>query len=243
LVIFVEGPSDVASLRALAAARGLDEAQHEFQLVSMGGVTNIRHHLSRLATEHPSARPAGLCDGPEERFFARALRDQGHQVESRQDMERLGFFVCERDLEEEVIRALGPETAEGILADLRLLGRFRTFQRQPEWRDRSLDEQLRRFTGVASGRKVLLAQRFAEVLTPATTPRPLASLLRLIESHEPAGEWARRARTGRRAEHVSRRGAPELEGVPSASWPPTSTEGSSVVWAGGGSSPAARRAR
>ena len=191
LVILVEGPSDVASLRALAASRGLDQAQHDFQLVSMGGVTNIRHHLTRLETEHPSARRAGLCDGPEERFFARALRAQGHQVESREDMERLGFFVCERDLEEEVIRALGPETAEEVLADVRLLGRFRTFQRQPEWRDRPLDEQLRRFTGVASGRKVLLAERFAELLTPANTPRPLASLLRLIESREPADESVR----------------------------------------------------
>lgn len=184
LVILVEGPSDVASLRALAASRGLDEDQHGFELVSMGGVTNIRHHLGRLAADHPRVRTAGLCDGPEEHFVARALRAQGLAVESRGDMERLGFFVCDRDLEEEVIRALGPQTAEAMLEELGLLDRFRTFQRQPEWRDRPLHDQLRRFAGVASGRKVLLAERFAEQLTTANTPRPLAALMHLIEGHE-----------------------------------------------------------
>lgn len=190
LVILVEGPSDVASLRALAASRGLDEHRHGFELVSMGGVTNIRHHLGRLAADHPRVRTAGLCDGPEEHYVARALRAQGLAVESREDMERLGFFVCDRDLEEEVIRALGPQTAEGMLAELRLLERFRTFQRQPEWRDRPLHEQLRRFAGVASGRKILLAERFAEQLTPANTPRPLAALMHLIESPGPPREPA-----------------------------------------------------
>jgi hypothetical protein len=182
LVILVEGPSDVASLRALAASRGLDQDQHGFELVSMGGVTNIRDHLRRLAAETRQVRTAGLCDAPEEHFVARALRARGLAVESRQDLERLGFFVCNRDLEDEVIRALGVDAVEEALADLRLLGRFRTFQRQPEWRDRPPDDQLRRFAGVASGRKVLLGERLAGLLTPATTPRPLASLMELIES-------------------------------------------------------------
>jgi hypothetical protein len=182
LVILVEGPSDVASLRALTTARGLDHGSHGFELVSMGGVTNARHHLTRLARETPGTMVAGLYDAAEERFVVRALRDHGFAVESRDDVERHGFFVCDRDLEEEIIRALGPESVEGVLAELRLIDRFRTFQRQPEWRGRPVAEQLRRFAGVASGRKTLLAGELTGRLTPANTPRPLAALVDLIEA-------------------------------------------------------------
>lgn len=180
LVILVEGPSDVASLRAVAASRGLHEDSDHFHIVSMGGVTNVRHHLRRLASEAPATRTAGLCDSPEERFVVGALRDQGLVVESREDLERAGFFVCDRDLEDEIIRALGLEAVEETLARLRLIDRFRSFQLQPEWRNRPVHEQLRRFAGVASGRKVLLAARLSAMLTPANTPRPLAGLVGLI---------------------------------------------------------------
>lgn len=190
-VILVEGLSDVASLRALAASRGLDEAQHVFQLVSIGGVTTIRHHLNHLATEQPSARPAGLCDGPEERFFARALRYGGHQVESRQDMERLGFFVCERDLEEEVIRRSDPRPPrESWLT----CGRSGGFARSSASRSGATDRSTSG-SGDSRGwhreRKVLLAERLAEMLTRATTRRPLSALVAVSETHEPAGESSR----------------------------------------------------
>lgn len=186
LVILVEGPSDVASLRTLAAARGLDETRHAFELVSMGGVTNARHHLGRLAHESPTLRVAGLYDAPEERYVLRALRSLGLSVGSGDDLERHGFFVCDRDLEEEIIRALGPEAVEEVLEDLGLVDRFRTFQRQPEWRGRPVDDQLRRFAGVASGRKTLLARALTDRLTPESAPRPLAALMDLIESGAPA---------------------------------------------------------
>ncbi len=182
LVVLVEGPSDVASLRVLTAARGLDEAKDAFELVSMGGVTNARSHLARLAREAPTARVAGLYDAPEERYVVSALRAQGLPVESRKDLEREGFFVCDRDLEEEIIRALGPEAVEEVLVELGLIDRFRTFQRQPEWRDRPVSAQLHRFAGVASGRKSLLAEELTSRLTPERTPRPLGALVRLIES-------------------------------------------------------------
>lgn len=188
LVILVEGPSDVASLRTLAVARGLDETRHAFELVSMGGVTNARHHLARLAHESPAPRVAGLYDAPEERYVLRALRSLGLPVASRADLERHGFFVCERDLEEEIIRALGPEVVEEVLADLRLIDRFRTFQRQPEWRGRPVGDQLRRFAGVASGRKSLLAGALTERLTPENVPRPLAALIDLVERGAPVGK-------------------------------------------------------
>jgi hypothetical protein len=163
-------------IHVLAAARGLDTSNGDLRIVAMGGVTNIRRHLARHAAEE-QVEVLGLCDAPEERHFLRALQEAGHQVTTREEMARLGFFVCVQDLEDELLRAVGPGAGEAALDEIGHLGRFRTFQRQPEWRDRDWHEQLRRFAGSGAGRKVLLAEQLARRLTPSTTPAPLSRLL------------------------------------------------------------------
>jgi hypothetical protein len=165
-IVLVEGHSDVAALTTLAAVRGLTE---RMRVVDMGGVTNVRRHVALLAATDPDAVVLGLCDLPERRFMERA---QPALAE---------IFVCDRDLEDELIRALGPEPVLDVLGRLDELGRFRTFQGQPEWRHRPLAEQLRRFAGTRSGRKAVLAAALAAALTPATTPTPLRRLLDLVE--------------------------------------------------------------
>jgi hypothetical protein len=49
----------------------------------------------------------GLCDVAEEPIFANALTAAGHVINARSDMEQLGFFVCDTDLEDELIRGIG----------------------------------------------------------------------------------------------------------------------------------------
>jgi hypothetical protein len=56
-------------------------------------------------------------------------------------------------------------------------GSFRTFQRQPAWRGRNPQEQLRRFIGTHSGRKARYARLLADALDPMSVPRPLDRLL------------------------------------------------------------------
>jgi hypothetical protein len=176
VVVLVEGRSDAVVVETLAAARGLDTTDGVARVVAMGGVTNIRSHLMRQA-DQPDVHVLGLCDAPEERYLVRALHETGRPVTSRAEMAALGFFVCVQDLEDELLRALGPEAVEDALSELGHLGRFRTFQRQPEWRDRDLPDQLHRFAGSGSGRKLALAARLARELTPTTTPPPLAALV------------------------------------------------------------------
>ncbi|EWT05235.1 hypothetical protein N864_06145 [Intrasporangium chromatireducens Q5-1] len=175
-VVLVEGRSDAVVVEALAAARGLDTTDGVVRVVAMGGVTNIRSHLLRHA-DQSDVHVLGLCDAPEERYVVRALQEAGRPVTCRAEMGALGFFVCVQDLEDELLRALGPEAVEDALSELGDLGRFRTFQRQPEWRGRPLPDQLHRFAGSGSGRKLALAARLARRLTPATTPPPLAALV------------------------------------------------------------------
>ena len=107
----------------------------------------------------------------------RALRSAGRDVADRLGLERLGFWVCDRDLEDELIRALGADRVVMALEELGEAERFRAFQRQPQWRGRPVRDQLRRFAGTTSGRKLTFARRLAEELTPATTPPPLAGLV------------------------------------------------------------------
>ena len=172
VVVLVEGASDAAVVRVLCGARGVDLETVDVR--DMGGVTNVGHHLREL---DGSAQVLGLYDAPEERFVIRGLRSTGRVVSTRDDLRRLGFVVCDRDLEDELIRALGPARVESILVELGELERFRAFQRQPQWRGRDVADQLHRFAGTASGRKLLLARRLAEELSPATTPAPLTSLV------------------------------------------------------------------
>jgi len=175
VVVLVEGASDAAVVRVLCEARGVDPAAVEVR--DMGGVTNVGRHLREL---DGTVRVLGLYDAPEERFVVRGLRSTGRDVSTRDDLRHLGFVVCDRDLEDELIRALGTERVESVLAELGELDRFRAFQRQPQWRDRDLTDQLHRFAGTASGRKLLLARRLAEELSPSTTPAPLTSLVEQI---------------------------------------------------------------
>ncbi len=162
VVVLVEGGSDVAALEALTAVDGLRGA---FELVAMGGITNVARHVAELSERRPDAVLLGVCDQPERRFMERVrppLRD---------------IFVCERDLEDELIRALGPDVVVGLLEELGELGRFRTFQDQPEWRGQPLHDQLRRFAGTRSGRKSIFAGRLAAELRPGALPEPLERLL------------------------------------------------------------------
>jgi hypothetical protein len=172
VVVLVEGASDAAVVRALCHGRGLLDA--EVDVRDMGGVTNVGRHLRAL---DGSSAVLGLCDAPEERFVMRALRSAGQDVADRLGLQRHGFWVCDRDLEDELIRAVGADRVVAALEELGEVDRFRAFQGQPQWRGRPVDDQLRRFAGTTSGRKLTFARRLAEELTPATTPPPLSGLV------------------------------------------------------------------
>ena len=80
-------------------------------------------------------------------------------------------------LEDELIRALGPASVEAVLDSQGNLGAFRTFQKQPAWRGRRTDAQLRRFMGSADRRKIRYARLLVDALDLAQVPRPLDRVL------------------------------------------------------------------
>ena len=173
-VVLVEGFSDQIAIETLATRLRRDLAGEGVAVVPMGGAQAIGHFLSRFR----ELELAGLCDAGEEDVFRRGLERAGFGSGlTRADLERLGFQVCVEDLEDELIRALGVERVEAVLASQGDLDSFRTFQKQPAWRGRSPERQLRRYMGSADRRKLRYARFLVEALDPARIPRPLDLLL------------------------------------------------------------------
>jgi hypothetical protein len=174
--VLVEGTSDLVAIEALAERRGRDLDAERVSLVPMGGAQAIGRFLDVFVPQ--GVRVAGLCDAAEEREFQRGLERAGLGVDlTRNDMERLGFYVCVEDLEDELIRALGAAAVEEVIAAQGDLGPFRTLQKQPAWQGRPTKEQLRRFMGSGGSRKIRYARLLVDALEPDQVPRPLDLLL------------------------------------------------------------------
>ena len=177
-VILVEGISDQAALESLAARHGRDLRRQGVFVVPMGGATNIGAFADLFGPQGLGARLAGLCDEAEEREFRRGLARAGLRPgPGREDLEQLGFFVCVADLEDEMIRSLGAEAVERLIAAEGELTQFRTFCLQPAQRGRAPEQQLRRFMGTKSGRKARYGRVLASALDLNRVPRPLDRVL------------------------------------------------------------------
>jgi hypothetical protein len=177
-VVLVEGMSDKLAVRALAERRGRDLDAEGVAILAMGGSKNIRQFVEVFGPQGIGLRVAGLCDVGEERDFQRGLERAGLGSNlMRSDLEALGFHVCVADLEDELIRALGADAVERVVASQGELVALRTFQRQPQWGGRSREEQLRRFFGTHSGRKIECAPLLVHALDLDRIPAPLDRLL------------------------------------------------------------------
>jgi Overcoming lysogenization defect protein-like, TOPRIM domain len=155
--VLVEGVTDQLALEAVARRLGL--GLDGIEIVAIGGAQAIR----RVAAEHESERVVGLCDAGEERYFRRVLGD--------------ATYVCDRDLEDELIRALGADRVQEVVAAQGELETFRNFQNQVYWRGRPVDAQLRRWLQAADRRRFRFLPLFVETLAPDELPPPLAGVL------------------------------------------------------------------
>ena len=177
-VVLVEGISDQLALEALAARRGRNLDADGVSVVPIGGAQSIGRFLNQFGPQGLDVRLAGLCDAGEEADFRRGLERAGLGSNlTRADMERLGFYVCILDLEDELIRALGAVTVERVAGSQGDLGSFRTLQKQPAWQGRTTEEQLRRWMGSGGSRKIRYARLLVDALDLSHVPRPLDLVL------------------------------------------------------------------
>ncbi len=182
-VVLVEGWSDQAAIETLAHRVGLNLAAMAIVVLPIGGATNAHAFAARFGSRGLRLRLAGLYDIPEERHFLRAVCD-GVVISapSRGDAENLGFYACNEDLEDELIRALESDAVEEVIAAEGEIGAFRRFQVQPAQHGRPLGAHLRRFMGTRAGRKVRYGALLAAALDLSSIPPPLSRLLSRLAS-------------------------------------------------------------
>ena len=137
-MVLVEGVSDKLAVETLAERRGRNLKAEGISVVPIGGAQAIGRFIAQFGPQGLDLELAGLCDAAEESNFQRGLERAGLGSElTRADLERLGFYVCVADLEDELIRALGAASVERVVEGQGDLGRFRTMQKHPEWRGRT----------------------------------------------------------------------------------------------------------
>jgi hypothetical protein len=177
-VVLVEGISDQRAVDALARRRGRDLPSEGVRIVPIGGAHAIGHYLERFGPRGLDVKLAGLCDAGEEKAFARGLERAGLGAElTRADMEALGFYVCEQDLEHELVRAVGIAGVARIIEREGEHGRFETFRKQLAKRDLPYEEQL---WGFMWNRKIRYAPLLVEALDLDRVPRPLNAVLAAV---------------------------------------------------------------
>jgi hypothetical protein len=173
--VLVEGISDQRALEALARRRGRNLDAEGISIVPIGGAQAIGRFLERFGPRGLNVRLAGLCDSAEEDDFRRGLERAGLGANlTRADMERLGFYVCVENLEEELTRSLGAAAVEQVIDAQGELGSFRTFQKQPAKRAQTREVQLWQFMW---NRKIRYATLLVDALDLSRVPRPLDGVL------------------------------------------------------------------
>lgn len=175
-VILVEGASDRRALDALARRQGRSLDSQGVTIVATAGITNLARFLEIVGPRGHDVALAGLCDEPEIGELRSALAGAGLPEASSRlaDLEALGFHVCVRDLEDELVRALGAGSMIELIESQGHLRRFRSFQNQPAQRHKEIEAQLWRWLG---NHKIRYAPLMVEALAPEAVPRPLTQVL------------------------------------------------------------------
>jgi predicted ATPase len=175
-VVLVEGMSDQLALEALAERMERNLDAEGVAIVPMGGAKAVGRHIELFGPHGFQLKLAGLCDAAEEGDFRRALERGGMGAGlTRDGMERLGFYVCSADLEDELTRCLGTTTVERIIVEQGDLQAFNRFRQQPAMRGLDAASQQRSFIG--GDRKIQYAPLLVDGLDLAEAPSPLARLL------------------------------------------------------------------
>ncbi len=192
-VVLVEGNSDRVALRTLAQCLGRDLDAEGVEVVAMGGITNTRAFATRYGPHGLGVPVAGLYDIGEEAVLRRGLVAAGlvdalepHALEPHA-LRRRGFYACDRDLEDELLRALGTDAAEAVIAGAGEAPSLRLLAGMPAQRGWTRLAVLRRFLGSRSGRKARYADLFVRALAPGQAPQALIALLAHVQP-DPGGQ-------------------------------------------------------
>jgi len=144
-VVLVEGYSDRVAILRLAMRLGRDLDAEGVTVISLDGGAGITSHLQLFGKKGLALEILGLCDEDKEAHWQRELQKAQVPAADRATMKASGFFVCVKDLEQELIRALGLAEVQAVIAQEGQAVAFTSFSSQPAHIGKPVDEQLRAF--------------------------------------------------------------------------------------------------
>jgi hypothetical protein len=188
-IVLVEGVTDELALTLAARRFGRDLKSEGVTVIPINGAHAIGRFLRRLAAEEPRAMLAGLYDEGEEEVVRAALKQTGYGPNlDRSQLEKLGFFACVADLEEELIRAAGQSHLANLIELEGDALPWHAFRNQPAWNARPVDQQFRRFIRSVSERNSRYIRAIVETIDPSQLPRPLRLLLDYVDPRTPPAQ-------------------------------------------------------
>lgn len=173
-VLLVEGITDYQAVRLVARALGRDLDAEGVALLPLDGGGSLKIYLELLGPAGLDVALAGLCDADYEQDWREKLTSAGLPVSTRQDMEAIGFFVSDRDLEDELISALGTTNTQLVLAGDGAAGDFQQFASTASQQGAPMADQLRTFV---QKRKTRWTPQLAAAIAPGAVPQSIQQLL------------------------------------------------------------------
>jgi putative ATP-dependent endonuclease of the OLD family len=173
-IMFVEGPADRLAVLSLARRNNWSLDSMGLTVIALNGADVLGWYLKLFGPKGFQLPVCGLCDLDHVTQWASYLEDAGFGTNlSPRDMEIAGFFVCDSDLEDELIRALGEAIVLQAIQENGDTNAWTLFRQQPKYRTMNQSDQIREFL---AKRKVGYAPLLVSKLS-STIPRPLQEVL------------------------------------------------------------------
>ncbi len=168
-IVFVEGVADRLALTTLASKTGRHLDPLGISIVALNGADTLRAFLRLFGPPGFDVPVCGLCDLDHQSAWSKALENVGFGVNlTGAQMKTCGFFVANRDLEDELIKVIGAPECLKAIDEAGYKNGFETFCKQDTYKAMSLVVQLRNFF---HKRNVLFAPILAsKINTPITGP-------------------------------------------------------------------------
>lgn len=176
-VILVEGLSDLYAIVALAERLGRNFDASGISIVDMEGAGGLKTFVELLGRAGFGLKIAGMCDADKEADWATVLHEAGITAKAtRASMHGSGFFVCDLDLEDELIRAYGTAHVVQLIKEEGEGEALEQFKGQNAYKSKPLAAQVRAFLQ-KKGRKVRYAPLIVDRLDLSKVPPPLTQVL------------------------------------------------------------------
>jgi AAA domain, putative AbiEii toxin, Type IV TA system len=173
-VVLVEGITDYQAVRLIATKLGRNLDAEGVAVLPLDGGGTLKVYLELLGPDGLDLDLAGLCDADYEQDWRSKLAGAGLTVTTRQEMEAAGFFVADRDLEDELVAALGTTNTQVVISNDGAAGDFQQFANSAGQQGEPLAEQLRAFV---QKKKTRWTPQLAAAIAPASIPPSIAALL------------------------------------------------------------------